>query len=173
MDCKEGTKVLMLKIADLVCTLDNQTYSKSLAVFKGSSVGQHFRHILDFYQCFFKGVNTGEIDYAKRIRDTKIEVDTASAERTFRKIALGIEDLQLSQTVNVHGDFSNEHFNNRSLVKSSIGRELMFLHDHAVHHLALIRIGIQLAFPQLDIDENLGVAPSTIKYRAGGKAPDC
>jgi hypothetical protein len=39
------------------------------------------------------------------------------------------------------------------------------VYDHAVHHLAIIKIGIRCSFPQWIIDRDLGVSPSTLKAR--------
>jgi hypothetical protein len=48
-----------------------------------------------------------------------------------------------------------------------MGREMVFVYDHAIHHLAIIRIGLQVHFPEVDVDVHLGVSPSTIKAKLG------
>ena len=48
---------------------------------------------------------------------------------------------------------------------SSVGRELGFAAHHAIHHLAMIKIGLRCHFPHIQIDRDLGVSPSTIKAR--------
>ena len=39
----------------------------------------------------------------------------------------------------------------------------MFAYDHALHHLAIIKMGLLSAFPQIKVDENMGVSPATLK----------
>lgn len=172
MNCIEGNKKMIGQITDLLNSIDNQTYTKPLDIFNGSSIGQHFRHILDFYLCLIKGTESGIIDYAHRDRDPIMESDTAHAKAIFTRIANSIEKLTEERALHVWGDFSNHSYEERPLLGSSVGRELMFAHDHAVHHLAIIKIGIEAAAPELNIDKNLGVAPSTVKHRSGAHAAD-
>lgn len=172
MNCIEGNKQMIGQITDLLNSIDNQTYTKPLDIFNGSSIGQHFRHILDFYLCLIKGIESGIIDYAHRDRNPVMESDTEHAKAIFTHIIDSIEKLSEDKPIQVWGDFSNYSFEESPLLGSSIGRELMFAHDHAVHHLAIIKIGIEAAAPELNIDKNLGVAPSTVKHRSGAHAAD-
>ena len=169
MNCIDGTHSMTIQITNLLKGIDNQNYAKPLEVFNGSTLGQHFRHILDFYRCLVNGAQTGMIDYASRTRDPQIEQNASYARQAFLEIAKAVEQLDASTPIPVKADFSDKDDLKRPIVDSSLGRELMFAYDHAVHHLALIKIGLQLGLPQLQIDENLGVAPSTIKFRAGNR----
>ena len=172
MDCKEGTRRMAKQISNLLDQIDQASYHKPLAVFKGSSLGQHVRHILDFYTCISKGCANDLIDYSKRQRDARIEQDKNFAKAMLNNLSEEICGLDEAALIQVRADFSTETELDRPIVHSSIGREIMFAYDHALHHLAIIKIGIQTAFPNLDLEENLGVAPATVKYRAGGKASD-
>jgi hypothetical protein len=173
MDCKEGTRRMANQLSSLLQRLDTQFYTKPLVVFNGSTVGQHFRHILDFYTCLAEGLNEDLIDYSKRERNIKIEKDKLFAQASIEKILEQVCSFDESKNIQVKADFSTHTADDRPLVTSSIGRELMFAYDHAVHHLAIIKIGIQAALPDFEIEEELGVAPATVKYRAGGKISDC
>lgn len=166
MNCKEGNKEIIHQINYLLDSIDNQSYTKSLDIFNGSSIGQHFRHILDFYLCLIKGTEDQTIDYAKRDRNALAETSVLYVREAFAQIAADIDHLSEEKKVEVWGDFSKHQDHARPLVQSSIGRELMFAHDHAIHHLAIIKIGIRQALPELYIDDTLGVAPSTVKYRS-------
>jgi hypothetical protein len=48
-------------------------------------------------------------------------------------------------------------------LQSSIGRELAYAHDHSVHHLSIIRMGLQQIGKAVSLDRNLGVAPSSVR----------
>ncbi|MEZ5044856.1 MAG: hypothetical protein R2828_33470 [Saprospiraceae bacterium] len=172
MNCKSGTKHLFRQINQLLEKLDEPSFSKPLNVYNGSTIGQHFRHIFDFYQCLTSDLSGGLIDYANRERDSSIERYPVYAIRAFSKIEAAIEIIDEFMEINVLADFSVEANAARPVVKSSLGRELMFAYDHAVHHIAIIKMGIQTAFPEILMEENLGIAPSTLKYRAGEKATD-
>ncbi len=170
MDCIKGTDKITSDIIQLLGKLDNTSYKQPLEIFNGSSLGQHFRHILDFYNCLVRDEAKGLIDYASRERDPKVEVDTAVASAAFLNISAKVHQMDIEQTIQVKADFS-EIIDKKPVVQSSLGRELMFAYDHALHHLAMIKIGLQTNFPHICIDEKLGVAPSTLKFQKGSAAP--
>jgi len=165
MNCKEGNKAIIRQITKLLSTIDHPAYAKPLDIFNGGSIGQHVRHILDFYICLLRDVKAGKVDYANRSRNTLAETNPGYTLRAFQQIADEVEKLTESERLEVWGDFSKEHDEGRPVLESSIGRELMFAHDHAVHHLAIIKIGIQFALPNLQLDPSFGVAPATVKHR--------
>ena len=51
-------------------------------------------------------------------------------------------------------------------------RKPMYAYDHAVHHLAMIKIGMKEACPAVRVGKNIGAAPSTVKHWRVG-APSC
>jgi hypothetical protein len=55
--------------------MDTAQYTQPLTVFSGSSVGQHVRHTVEFFQCFILGLENGVVDYDARKRDFLIEND--------------------------------------------------------------------------------------------------
>lgn len=167
MNCKEGVRQIAGQIVELLDGIERPDYARPLNVFNGSTLGQHFRHILEFYRCLLDGVEEGLIDYAGRRRDPRIEQDPRHAQIAFQDIMQAISRLDEEKTVLTKADFSSAEGDARPLVRSSVGRELMFAYDHAVHHLALIEIGLRLGVSKAKVDPNLGVAPSTVKYRAG------
>ena len=156
MTCREGNQQMIQQMTHLLNQLNNEMYAQPLDIFKGSSIGQHFRHILDFYLCLIKGIQEGMVDYARRDRNPLVESDVNFTKSVFEEV---------EQPLQVLGDFSDKEVT-RPYLLSSIGRELMYAYDHAVHHLAMIKIGIAVAAPDLVIDQNIGVAPSTIKHRS-------
>lgn len=165
MDCREGNQQIIRQITELLDTMNNQIYAKPLEVFKGSSIGQHFRHILDFYLCLIKGVQEGTVDYASRDRNPLAESDVHFIKQAFCNVSQVINQFSEEAPVKVCGDFSIQTAQ-RPELWSSIGRELMFAYDHTLHHLAMIKIGIAAVAPDLQLDHTLGVAPSTMKHRA-------
>lgn len=172
MDCKKGTKSIITQVVGLLGSLNEEQYARPLPIYNGSTLGQHFRHIFDFYQCLINDVSEGKIDYARRERDPRIEQDPAYAKAAFIRVAEIIDGFEELSSLEVLADFSSDSSHGRPLVKSTVGRELMFAHDHTVHHIAIIKIGFQQAFPEIPIALEVGVAPSTIKYRAGQASSD-
>lgn len=166
MDCKQGTRLILDQMEEVLRVLDAGTYSRPLEVFNGSTLGQHFRHILDFYHCIFQGLPGQEIDYARRERNPVMETKPEAVMDAFSLIRSRLDDLNEGEEIRVWGDFLPLPGVPRPHVVSTLGRELLFAHDHAVHHLALIRIGLKACRPELGEFESLGVAPATLIYKA-------
>lgn len=167
MNCKKGTKNIAQQISSLLSQIDQPTYAQPLDIFNGSSLGQHFRHIIEFYACLISGSKSGKVDYTLRKRNSSIENDPVIAYQEFKEILKQIELLDERQDLEVRADFPANGQEVRPIVQSSLGRELMFASDHAIHHLALIKIGLKTVFPNIAVDQEIGVAPSTLKYQEG------
>lgn len=169
MNPKVGTQIMTNQIIELLSKVDNVLFVQPLVTFNGSSIGQHIRHIIDFYLCLVRGSDELVIDYDKRIRNPLVEKDTKVAMEELKEISEMIQNLDIYQIVEVKSSFSDDENEANSPIPSSVGRELMYAYDHAIHHLAMVKIGMGIHFPDIEISKDLGVAPSTLKYRKGQK----
>ena len=59
----------------------------------GSSIGAQFRHILDHYQAFLAGLESGRIDYDARERDRLVETDIEAARTQAERIRRELEQI--------------------------------------------------------------------------------
>lgn len=163
MNLISESKAVIQQITGFLDIIDNQSYTKPLEIFSNSSIGQHFRHIHGFYDCFFKGIEEGTINYDKRERQPAIESDWCCCKDCFIAFNDQLDQLDIKSPITVvqgmHADGTEEG------IPSSVGRELMYAVDHAIHHLAIIKMGMRTNFPEIQIDQDLGVAPSTLEYR--------
>ena len=139
-----------------------------LEVLHGSSIGQHVRHIIDFYKCILDGSFELTIDYAKRERRIEVETIPAAAINAFQEVLFGLRQQPADQALRVLGDYSGQQDRARESYHSSVGREMMFAHDHAVHHLAIIKIAVCSCFSHIKLPKNLGIAPATIRHQQTG-----
>lgn len=165
-NCASSSKTIFDQVLVILGQLSDDHYSKPLDVFNSSTIGQHFRHILDFYISVLRGAKNGELNYSLRDRSLSIEKSTVQAKDAFIELQGEIDQLSDETPIKVVADFNTEITSDDVIVNSSVGRELMYAYDHAVHHLAIIKIGINQNFPEYNIDQNLGVAPSTVKHKA-------
>ena len=62
---------VLLQLKDLLKIISPAAYSDPLPLLHGSSVGQHVRHTLEFYQCLFEQAPHGFVDYDARKRDRR------------------------------------------------------------------------------------------------------
>ena len=126
-----------------------------------SSIGSHVRHNLDHYTSFLAGLETGEINYENRQRETIIETDRNAA------MSLIVETCKSLEGLNGYtGEFklwvTGGENNEGMWATTSISRELEFLMSHTIHHYAIVAIMCRLE--GLNVQEDFGVAPSTLRY---------
>ena len=69
----ENTKSTIIQVKQIIQTLTVEEYTKPLDILTGSSVGQHFRHILEFYIELCEGCQDGSICYDNRKRNIDFE----------------------------------------------------------------------------------------------------
>ncbi len=147
------------ELADVIAQMSNEEYSMCSVNLSGATIGQHTRHIIELYQCLFNGYQSGIVNYEKRKRDIRIETDRDVAVHCIDDILSDI--YKEDKHVILEAVFGGEAIIS---VASSYNRELIYNLEHAIHHMALIRVGIQ-ELTSISLSERFGVAPSTIEYR--------
>ena len=150
----------ILLILDVI---QDDEYCRPLEMYNGSSIGKHFRHIYDFFNCIVVQTSP-ELDYCLRPRDSQIEDNRDHARTCFKKLIAELSGLDEEKDIIVHADFEIEE-GVRPSVRTTVGRELMYAYDHAVHHLAIVKIGLKSINPDINISSDLGVAASTLRHQ--------
>ena len=164
MSCAKNSQLVFDQISSILAQITDEDYQMPLELLGGSTMGKHFRHILDFYKCIVVSDSVDQLDYSTRDRSPTIENSTEHARASYLRLHKEIDQLDENHQLTVISDFHNNDDTHRPHVQSTIGRELMYAYDHAIHHLAIIKIGIKAVFPYIAIDQSLGIAPSTIKF---------
>jgi len=148
-------------LQQLVASTSHLHYTASIDVLPHSTMGGHVRHIIEFFDCFLLGLQSGEIDYTKRKRDISLEEYPHKALAKCQNLQIQLEKLsatELNAAIVVWSEMQEQP----TKLVSSIARELEYLFHHMVHHLALI--GVYLRSQGMKLPENFGVAPSTISF---------
>lgn len=154
---------IIRQLENVLSSIDVTQYTQPLAVFNGSSLGQHVRHTIEFFQCFIEGLENDVIDYDARKRDIQIENDLAYTLDCLRNISARILEISNIEKPLFIATYYDDAI--PEMVISNVQRELVYLIEHSIHHFALVRIGIQENFPEIILPCDFGVAYSTIKYR--------
>jgi hypothetical protein len=141
---------------------NNKSFQKPLKVLNEISIGQHTRHIIEFYQCLFIGLNGENINYDGRNRDLQLESDLPYAIDEIKNLISKLKQNLNNKMVSLNVIFENEEIID---VPSSFLRELTYLIEHTIHHLAIINIAIKSTFETIAVPENFGIAFSTINYQ--------
>jgi len=125
-----------------------------------STIGQHTRHFIEFYQCLLAQANTQNINYCLRNRDLQIEENPTVAIQAIDEVITNLEKLNLETAISLYTSKEGDE-----KIQSTIARELHYNIEHCIHHLALIKIGLKIIRPDLELSDSFGVAPSTIQHR--------
>jgi uncharacterized damage-inducible protein DinB len=148
---------LLYQLIGLLENLSDEQYVRKISLLSKASLGQHTRHVIEFFLELEKGYNTGIVNYDSRERDRVIETKRHFAIETLLYINSGIEKPDKLMTLKTDYESGNS-------ISTSYHRELLYAMEHTVHHMALLRIGVGI-ISNVVLPENFGVAASTIKYR--------
>lgn len=148
----------------LVLQLSTEEFTRRSKLLSEASIGQHTRHILEFYLCLLTGVGRGVVNYDERNRDLLLENDRNHVINTIQNIKEKIIFLEFDQPITLNGCFHkiNDHV---CSIPSSIHRELAYCLEHSIHHMAMIKVGLMEAGNTWQADPDFGYAPSTLKYQ--------
>ncbi|MFL0799054.1 MAG: DinB family protein [Agarilytica sp.] len=154
----------------LVNALSDAQYRFTDSSYTQSSIGQHFRHIIDMYMVVSYPDDSSIIDYDTRRRGADVETccDTAIRELNVIKtyISAYLNNLDesialLDQDVDIKTEVTIDETHS-VVLRSNKLRELVFTSSHAVHHFALISMIAKIQ--GIVLDKNIGVAPATATF---------
>jgi len=124
-----------------------------------STIGQHFRHILDIFSCIFKGLDDRKVDLTARDRNELAETNIGVARNYLDDIVQKLNDIK-----DLDKDIPVEVVDDLGLglvqVNYTLGSALCQAHSHAIHHFAslgymLHQLGVEIP------DRRFGYNPTT------------
>jgi hypothetical protein len=157
--CKEN----LWEIRRMINTLNNDQYLYCSELLSHASIGQHVRHILEFYLCLLN-CNDRIVNYDNRVRSKLLETDKEFAKRTIDEICNKLNLVKECFEMVLEGDLGPKE-NQILSIKTTISRELAYCLEHSIHHQALIKISLMEQELSQVIETNFGVAASTVRYR--------
>jgi len=163
MDLTLACTNILRQLADLLNQIRDQDFVRPASTLSDSTVGQHLRHTIEFFLCLEKGYDDGVINYDKRSRDKLIETDRLVALSAIERIRLFVEHIhEKPLRLEVGYDVTSDNF---VAVETTALRELVYNIEHAVHHMAIIKIGVREIATYIALSTEFGIAASTIRYK--------
>lgn len=162
MQAAEALLALSRQIDRLLGTLPDSAYTARLDALDGHTLGQHLRHAVEFLECLHDGIPAAQVDYASRCRNPLYEQSPRHMAEAFRRFAENLLRTDPCMPLRVRADFGEAC---RPEYLSTAGREMMFAHDHTIHHLALIKAALRCCYPEVQTDAALGLSPSTLRAK--------
>lgn len=154
----------LFRLSMLVNCLDDTLFVKPLQVISGATLGQHVRHMLEFYSCILLDAQGEVICYDNRRRDLLIETDRSVALDVVEQLTEVLNKIIIDARVCVQANYE-ENDDHAVFLTSSLFRELAYALDHSIHHQAIVKIGLSEMPSILNNLSDLGVAPATIRYK--------
>ena len=128
--------------------------------------GAHLRHVIEHYDALLFAPRDTVVDYDARLRERELEQNPALARARLLRlvqrlthwptVALGAPVSVISRC-GPAGEFE-------VATRSSVGRELIYLASHAVHHFALLQV--YCLQHGISMGANFGKAPATVEFES-------
>lgn len=149
------------QLSATITLLSPEAYVLPSKYLSNATIGQHTRHIIEMFQCLITGYETGLVNYEKRPRNIQLETvpEEAIAHIQLLYSSLSKPDIPLKLETDYPGNTDEP-----ILLETNFFREIAYTLEHAIHHMALIRVGL-LETTAIQLPEGFGVAPSTLKFR--------
>lgn len=162
------------QLLDQVLNLLQQLQASQPAGFRfADKVGPHLRHILEHYKAMFDAMSQTDvdgdccIDYDARARNRLVESDPSAAKAMIATVQRELERAQTTFPQDLAAPMVTRLTTGNQgqvmvKVPTSLGRELLFLESHTVHHLALLAECLRAL--GITLDPSFGKAPATIAF---------
>jgi len=158
---KQPIQNIFVQLSETLNQLSIDQYIQPSKILFNASIGQHVRHIIELFLCLENGYETGVVNYEKRKRDYKIETDKGFAVQLLKDIYHRLERPNIGLVMEAE-DY--EDVSGVVEIPSNYYREIAYNLEHTIHHMALIRVGIN-EVSTIELPHEFGVAYSTIKFR--------
>lgn len=159
-----ANKKVLSQLEGLVNNLEDSQFSTPQKEAFNASIGQHVRHILEFYTCLFQGLENGEVNYDARKRDKQIEDNRTYALQVLASITGQLNEVDTNIPLELSAELSTKGEAYTKL-NTNYERELLYTLEHAIHHMAIIKIIVNLKYAGVELMKNFGVAFSTITFK--------
>ena len=160
MVLKNSVQNVLVQLTGSLKELSDTEYAQPCKALFNASIGQHVRHIIELFLCLEKGYETGVVNYERRSRDHRIETEKNLAIRTIQEIYQRVDRPNIALRMNAEDYDENL---GQIEIPTNYYREIAYNLEHTIHHMALIRVGIN-DVSSVKVSPEFGVAYSTIKY---------
>ena len=164
MELQNALKKVLGQLRDVTGQLKETEFIMPVKSLNGSTIGQHTRHTIEFFTCLKDGYKDGRVNYDKRSHDTEIESSKVLAMEMIARLEDFVMFLPADKPFVLEVNYDPDSGNN-VLIHSSYYRELVYNIEHAIHHMALIKVGLKEICSAVKIPSDFGVAVSTVKYQ--------
>ena len=151
-------------LAEVVERVSDLDYLTRPSTGVSGSVGAHVRHCVDHVIALLDRTAAGEMTYDDRQRDTELERNRRLAVATLRVLASRVREMApRTGDVPITLWTMLDRRGTRARIRTTLGRELVFVLQHTIHHEAVV--AVLLAGRGRVLPGHFGLAPSTPRNR--------
>jgi hypothetical protein len=155
---------ILEQLADVTRQLDSTDFVRPSRALSQATIGQHVRHTLEFFQCLERGLPKGIVNYDERDHNELLQDNRELALNVIGEISAFLRGHEGNVPLSLEVGYDRTSDNTQT-VPSNYLRELSYNIEHAVHHMALIKIGLREVAPYVTIPPGFGVAVSTLRHQ--------
>ncbi len=163
MQLSQAANNILKQLAGVVEQITEDDFSKPSHSLH-ATVGQHLRHTLEFFICLEQGYAEGIVNYDKRIHNKAMENDKFIAIHTIKQIQEFININQGDKVLKLEVGYLPDS-DVCETINTNYLRELVYNIEHAVHHMAIMKIGIREIADYITLPIDFGIAVSTLRYK--------
>jgi hypothetical protein len=155
---------ILSQLENALSQISEHDFSKPSRVLSNSTMGQHLRHTLEFFICLRSGFEKGIVNYDKRAHDKLIESDKFIALSSIQGIKEFVQANNQDQPLKLEVGYEKDS-EDCVTIETNYFRELTYNIEHAVHHMAIMKIGIREVADYVTLPPDFGIAVSTIRHK--------
>lgn len=155
---------ILSQLADVMRQLEPSDFARPSAALSRATIGQHVRHTLEFFICLENGIASGVVNYDNREHNECMESNKELAQTTLERVIRFVADQKTNLPITLEMGYERNS-DAVEQVESNYWRELAYNIEHAVHHMAMIKVGLWDLAPYVKVPPDFGVAASTVRHQ--------
>jgi len=155
---------ILSQLSDVIEQITDEDFRKPSQALSNSTIGQHLRHTLEFFICLEQGYELSVVNYDKRVHNKAMENDKQIAIQTINQIQEFVLSNQSDKVLKLEVGYQADS-DEVVTIDTNYLRELTYNIEHAVHHMAIMKIGIREVAGYVNLPNGFGVAVSTLRYK--------
>jgi uncharacterized damage-inducible protein DinB len=155
---------ILNQLKDLATQLSDEEFSAELDLLQANSVGKHMRHIVEFFDLLVHSDHSTPINYDQRKHDPILEADRSKMIAKIEAIQELLQSIEMGSDLELELSYTDSG-SDTVVLRSSVDRELAYNIEHAIHHMAIMKMALVTVFPRIRLDNSFGIAYSTMRYQ--------
>lgn len=155
----QALSAMLRQLVELLEAMTDEQYRRKPVGVVASNVGGHVRHCVDHVEALLAALEAGELCYDRRRRGTDVESCRTAALKAIDSLEQRLLETDLCEHATLRMSVLVRPESPSIEVATTVGRELVFVLSHTMHHNALVAVMAQTL--GVSVPPRFGYAPST------------